>query len=107
LTEKITPGSYILYAKVDPTYKTHKLPQNAVVNLYSKSFPSFHAVPRTKYPTLIRDTFLNHAFHNKKNEFSEGKIWISWQLLFQKGGFAYLAAGNNRDSQQTVVINFS
>jgi hypothetical protein len=107
LTEKLTPGSYVVYAKIDPTAISHRLPSTAMLNLYSKSLPELIAVPRTKYPDLVRNTFLNHATHNKKSEFCEGKIWISWQLFYQKGGFAYLAAGNFRDSNHAVVINFN
>jgi hypothetical protein len=64
-------------------------------------------VLRTKYPTLVRDALLDHALHNKRSEYNEGKVWMSWQLLFQKGGFAYLAAGNSPDSQQTVAITYN
>jgi hypothetical protein len=67
LTEKLTPGSYIVYAKIDPTTVSHKLPETAALNIYSKSFPELVAVPRTKYPTLMRSTFLNHARSNIKN----------------------------------------
>jgi hypothetical protein len=55
----------------------------------------------------VRDALLDHALHNKRSEYNEGKVWMSWQLLFQKGGFAYLAAGNSPDSQQTVAITYN
>lgn len=107
LTEQLLPGDYVIYAKIDTTFKTHKLPRTATLNLYSKNFATLKPVPRTVYPDLLRSTFLDHAFHNKKNEYAEGKVWISWQLLFQKGGFAYLAVGNDRESNKNVVINYS
>lgn len=107
LTEKLSPGSYIIYAKIDPTLDTNKFPYSASINLYSKSVAYLHQALRMTYPNLIRDAFLDHAFHNKKQEYIEGRVWISWQLLFQQGGFAYLAAGNFKDSEQTVVINFN
>jgi hypothetical protein len=109
LTEKLVPGSYVVYAKIDPTAISHRLPSKAaILNIYSRSsLPELIAVPRIKYPTLMRSAFLNHAVNNKRNEFQDNKIWISWQLFYQKGGFAYLAAGNHRESNHTVVINFN
>jgi hypothetical protein len=50
---------------------------------------------------------LDHALTHKRSEYSDGKVWMSWQLFFQKGGFAYLAGGNSPNSQQTVVITFN
>lgn len=61
LTEKLSPGDYIIYAKVEPPFNTEKFPQTAVINLYSKLFASLQPVLRTKYPNLLRDTFLTHA----------------------------------------------
>lgn len=107
MTEKLTPGSYVVYAKVDPTFSTHKYPSSAALNIYSKALPELSSVARTKYPNLIRSALENHAIHNKKSEYLEGKIWMSWQLFYQKGGFAYLAAGNGKDSKHAIVISFN
>lgn len=107
LTEKLSPGDYVIYAKVEPPFNSEKLPQTAVINLYSKLFASLQPVLRTKYPNLLRDTFLTHAQQSKRAVYEEGKIWLSWQLLVDKGGFGYIAAGNSRDSKQSVVINLS
>jgi hypothetical protein len=69
LTEKLGPGSYVVYAKVDPTVISHRLPPKAVLNIYSRSFAELIAVPRSKYPTLMRSAFLHHAVNNKRQEF--------------------------------------
>lgn len=66
LTEKLTPGSYIVYAKIDPTLDTHKFPYSATINLYSKSVAYLHQAARLAYPNLLREVFLDHAFNNKK-----------------------------------------
>jgi hypothetical protein len=54
LTEQLTPGEYVLYAKIDPTFKSKHMPPSATINLYSKNFASLQAAPRTKYPSLLR-----------------------------------------------------
>lgn len=105
MTEELKAGDYVVYCKVDPTYNSHRFPSSATLNLYSKNFASLRPVLRTIYPSLLRSTFMNHAADNKKSEYCEGKVWISWQLLLQKGGFAYLAAGNRADNNQTILIN--
>jgi hypothetical protein len=40
-------------------------------------------------------------------EILEGKAWISYQMLFQKGGYAYIAIGNNVDSHYSISLHFS
>lgn len=39
--------------------------------------------------------FLNHAKKNKRQTYNNDMMWISWKLLFQQGGYAYIAFGNN------------
>ena len=104
LTEKLTPGNYVLYAKIDPTIHSNKFPESAIVNISSKTLAALHQVPRTKYPSLAPDAFLDHAFHHKKQEYNDKKVWISWQLFLQKGGFAYLAFGNHEDSEMEIAV---
>ena len=33
-------------------------------------------------------------------------MWISWKLLFQQGGYAYIAMGNSSQSTKKFIINF-
>jgi hypothetical protein len=33
-------------------------------------------------------------------------MWISWKLLFQQGGYAYIAIGNDKESNKKFVITF-
>lgn len=46
LTEKLGAGSYVVYAKIDPTVISHRLPPKAVLNIYSRSFAEIVAVGR-------------------------------------------------------------
>jgi|JI10StandDraft_1071094.scaffolds.fasta_scaffold63427_1 hypothetical protein len=34
-------------------------------------------------------------------------MWISWKLLFEKGGFAYLAFGVNVKSDKKFVVTIN
>ena len=36
----------------------------------------------------------------------DGKMWISWNLFFEKGGFAYIAFGVDSSSSKKFKISF-
>lgn len=107
LTETLGPGSYLLFAKLDPTRSKQLIPTKTVVSVYSPSFTTLENVPKTKYPDLLRHTFLLHARGNKKNEYNNGLMWISWKLMLQQGGYAYVAMGVEHESNKKFVIDFS
>jgi hypothetical protein len=50
--------------------------------------------------------FLSHAKHNKRQSYNNDLMWIAWKLLFQQGGFAYIAFGNSKESNKKFVITF-
>jgi len=33
-------------------------------------------------------------------------MWISWKLLFQQGGYAYIALGNSEKSDKKFIVSF-
>lgn len=33
-------------------------------------------------------------------------MWISWKMMFQQGGFAFIGFGNNETSNRKFIINF-
>lgn len=51
--------------------------------------------------------FLNHARGYKKNKYNNGLMWISWKLLLQQGGYAYVAMGVDPLSNKKFVIDFN
>ena len=51
--------------------------------------------------------FLNHARDYKKNKYNNGLMWISWILLLQQGGYAYVAMGVDASSNKKFVIDFN
>lgn len=107
LTEKLTPGEYLVFAKVDPTRHSNKIPDSTTLSIFSKALTKLTPVLRTKYPDILQKTFLDQGEHNKKNTQNDGKMWLSWKLLYQQGGYAYLAVGNAKDSDSAFVITFS
>jgi hypothetical protein len=50
--------------------------------------------------------FLSHARLNKRQVYNNGTMWIAWKLLYQQGGYAYIAFGNSSESQKKFVITF-
>lgn len=53
---------------------------------------------------ILHRMFINHAKLNKRQTHNDDKMWISWKLLFQQGGFAYIAFGNSSDSDKKFVV---
>jgi hypothetical protein len=77
------------------------------VSCYSPCFTLLDHTPQQKYPDILRQTFLSHARKNIKNEYNNGLMWISWKLLLQQGGYAYVAMGVDGKSNKKFVIDFS
>jgi glutaredoxin 2 len=95
LTEHIDSGKYILYAKIDPTIKSHYIPRKCSVSVYSKYSAQLTNVNKKKYPRLLQIAFKEYAKHNKTKTFNDNLMWVAWKVLYTEGGFAYVALGNN------------
>jgi len=63
------------------------------VSLYSNNFVDLKPMDPKNNMDFFRKVFLSYARNNRRKEFENGLMWISWKLLFEKGGFAYLAFG--------------
>ena len=100
LKTRLTPGNYFVYTKIDPTLSGNLIPENMSLSCYSKHWVDISPVDRKKHPDFFQKIFMTYARNHKRKEYSEGKMWISWKLFFEKGGYAYLAfaveAGHNR-----------
>jgi hypothetical protein len=62
---------------------------------------------KNRHPDLLKKVFLNHARGYKKNKYNNGLMWISWKLLLQQGGYAYVAMGVDSQSNKKFVIDFN
>jgi len=51
------------------------------------------ATDKKKKHDFFQKVFLEYGRNHKRKEYNDGKMWISWKLLYEKGGFAYLAFG--------------
>ena len=45
-----------------------------------------------------------YARNHKRKEYHDGKMWISWKLFFEKGGYAYIAFGVEAGHNRKFVI---
>jgi hypothetical protein len=93
LTELLESGHYLLFAKIDPTPSGNLIPLKTIVSVYSTRFTVLQPISQTKYANLFKEMLLRHAHSNKRNKYNDGLMWISWKLLFQQGGYAYIAMG--------------
>ena len=50
--------------------------------------------------------FLNHAKFHKRQSYHNDQMWISWKLLYQQGGYAYIALGNSSESKKKFHVTF-
>lgn len=63
------------------------------LSCYSNSFVDLVATDKKKKHDFFQKVFLEYGRNHKRKEYNDGKMWISWKLLYEKGGFAYLAFG--------------
>ena len=105
ISVNLEPGDYVIYTKLDPSPNNWH-PEEGELSVYSKHFADIIPVGQKKYPGLPGKVLMQHAKHVTKNrtEYEEGKLWVAWELLFKRGGFAYIAAGNSRDSTSLINI---
>lgn len=90
---RLHPGKYVVKTKADPHPESGSMPVELNISTYGKHFVEIKASKKENHPKLLQKTFLQHARHNKKKEYDDGKMWISWKLFYEKGGFAYIAFG--------------
>lgn len=100
------PGRYYVYTKVDPTIEKNLMPENLSVSCYSNSMVNISGENIKKHPDFFKKVFMTYARNNKRKEYEDGKMWISWKLFFEKGGYAYLAFGVQPGHNRKFVIHF-
>ena len=103
----LEPGKYIFFAKLDPTRRNKTIPENASVSIYSQDFAKLKVVDQKTHPNFLKKSFLDHARQHKRQSYNNDLMWISWKLLYQQGGYAYVALGNDHQSNKKFVINFN
>jgi hypothetical protein len=64
-------------------------------------------IDKKQCPNFLQSVFLNHGKLNKRKYYNNDKMWISWKLLFKEAGFAYIAYGNQKDSDKKFSVKFS
>lgn len=82
------------------------MPTKTSVSVYSKQFTDLIPADQKSYPNFLKKIFLNHAKLNKRQTYNNDQMWISWKLLFQQGGYAYVALGNSSESKKNFVVQF-
>ena len=106
LKANLVEGKYILYAKLDPSRAKGEIPEKSNVSSYSSNFLTLQTIEQKSHPNLLKKMFLNHAKFNKRQTYNNGLMWIAWKLLYQQGGYAYIAFGNSAESNKKFVITF-
>lgn len=76
------------------------------ITCYSNSFIDMEPINKKKYPDFFKNMFLEYGRNHKRKEYDDGKMWISWKLFYEKGGFAYLAFGVNSVSRKKFIVKF-
>ena len=106
LTTRFYPGKYYVYAKVDPTYKKGLVPENMSVSCYSSNMVNIVPEDQANHRRFFHKALMPFARSHKRKELENGLMWISWKLLFSKGGFAFVAFGVESSCDKKFIINF-
>ena len=83
------------------------MPAELNISTYGKHFVEIKASKRENHPKLLQKTFLHHARNNKKKEYEDGKMWISWKLFYEKGGFAYIVFGVDANANKKFKVELA
>lgn len=70
---------------------------------YSSSSVALKKMEKMNNGEVIKNIFLNQGRKNKRQFYNNDLMWSSWKLV-PKGGYAYLAFGNEDKSQFKFVI---
>ena len=90
---RLEPGKYLIFAKVDPHPESNSVPTDLRLSSYSKHFVNIEPVKRDEHPKFFQKVFLQYGKEHKKKEYEDGKMWLSWKLFYEKGGYAFIAFG--------------
>ncbi len=74
---------------------------------YSKSFVDIKPTKKEQHPKFFQKVFLEYARENKKKEYDDGNMWLSWKLFYEKGGYAFIAFGVDVACNKKFKIEFN
>ena len=95
LTVDLKPGSYTVYALVEPTPIYELVPDSATLSVYSSHLAEMRVSDPFKCSNILKDAFLNDGIkYERKISENNGKMTLSCRTLFQQGGFGYLVFSN-------------
>ena len=95
LAVDLKPGSYTVYALVEPTPIYELVPDSATLSIHSSYLAEMRATDPFKCNNLLKDAFLNDGIkYERKITENGGKMTLSCRTLFQQGGFGYLVFRN-------------
>lgn len=61
---------------------------------------------QSKHPHFFQKALMPYARDHRRKNLEDGKMWISWKLLFSKGGYAFVAFGVESSCEKKFIINF-
>jgi hypothetical protein len=106
LRTHLLPGRHVLYAKIDPSLSNKNLPENANLVVYSNESVKLDPSSQANHPDLLKRAFSDYARKHKKQLYNNDLMWSSWKLIAH-GGYAFIAFGNQSESDSKFVIKFS
>lgn len=59
-----------MYAKLDPTRKYKKVPQDSSVSVYSIEYTELKQSEQKLHPNFLKKMFISHAQNHKKNHYN-------------------------------------
>lgn len=101
----LKPGVYIVYCKFDKTLNQH-ICSEASLSVYSRSKMKLDATTQKDHPDLLRKMFLEYSRNAPEKQKLNNYMWLCRKLLYNDGGFGFLAFGNDGQSKKKFVVTF-
>ena len=98
----LEPGNYMVYCKCE---WMDGLPNSLTFATYSSKKVSI--VRCEKDRRLIPEIMIDHAYKRGRRTMLDDKSWVSLELLYNEGGYAYIFADVEEGSSKKILLEWS
>lgn len=75
-----------------------------VLSVYSQRLVSMKVKNKQQCQSFLQRVFLSHAFMNPEKNYIDDEDWVCCKLLYNEGGYAYVAAHVKGPSKKKIMI---
>lgn len=107
LNIKVTlkPGTYIIYCKFDPT-RNNNICSEASISVYAKPKVKLERTLQKEHPDFLKRMFMEYSRNAPDKQRVNNYMWLYRKLIYNEGGFGFLAFSNDAASKKKFVVSF-